>query len=412
MPRPKATINLVNGQLGILPPSEFGSSVILIASPVAPVATYGVPFKINSKADAQTAFGQVGNEAVVVALVNGFFAEAPEGTEVWVLAMAQTTTLQTLVAAANAEKALNKANGNTRLVAAIKFPSNSYSPTITTGFDVDVHNAVTDAQTLATAWLAKNKPFRIFIEGYACDGVAANAKDYSADTKRNCLIVASEIAGSAATATLMALGRAAKVPSQQNIGRVKSGSLNIVDGTAITIGGTALASVTASAMDAYYDKRYITLDVNEDAPGYILTDDMTLTALTDDYYCLANGRVIDNMVRVAYKKYYKELKDEVDVDENGRIGVVNEKALENGIKTDVALNMPGQLSTDKKTGFPIVTCLINPDPVAYAALYAANNISSPNLNMITNGGKLYVFLSGRPKGYLKNIGIFVGFSLS
>jgi hypothetical protein len=64
--------------------------------------------------------------------------------------------LQTLVAAANAEKALTVADGAGHLLGAIKFPdTGTYTPTITNGMDVDSHNAVTDAQTLAAAWLGK-----------------------------------------------------------------------------------------------------------------------------------------------------------------------------------------------------------------------------------------------------------------
>lgn len=410
MPRSKALINLVNGQLGILAPSEFGTTFILIATPVAPVAGYGVAFKITSKAEVKTAFAQAGNEDVVTAFNDYYFAEAPEGTQVYVLCMAQSTTLQTLVAAANAEKALYLAAGAARIGAAIKFPSGSYAPTITDGFDVDVHNAVTDAQTLATSWLAKNKPFRILIDGFACTGTYTDAKDYATDSKRNCFIVAGEVNAKSQYLTMLALGRLAKIPSQQNMGRVKNGSLNIADTAAITIGGTPFKNVTSATLDGYYDRRYITLDANEDEPGYILTDDMALTVVTDDYNNMRYGRVIDNAVRVAYSTYYRELKDDVDVDENGRLSKVVEKSLENAIKTNVALNMPGQMSVNKD-GTPVVECYVNPDVTAYAALYAANGISNPNLNMITNGGNMYVFISMRPKGSIKNINIYIGFAI-
>jgi hypothetical protein len=47
---------------------------------------------------------------------------------------------------------------------------------MTTGFDQDVHTAVTAAQTLANTWLGKKKPFRFFVQGFA----------YSAACSRRC----------------------------------------------------------------------------------------------------------------------------------------------------------------------------------------------------------------------------------
>jgi hypothetical protein len=56
-------------------------------------------------------------------------------------------------------------------------------------------------------------------------------------------MVLAEIAGSSAIATMLAMGRAAKVEPQRNIGRVKDGSLNIASTDAVTIGGTDISTI-------------------------------------------------------------------------------------------------------------------------------------------------------------------------
>src|SRR4051812_48766665 len=131
MPRPRVNIALSNGGLNLQGPTDFGVTGVLIAAPVAPVAGYGVAFVCKSIKQVQTAFAQAGNEAVVDALVNGFFAEAAEGTVLHILAMAQTTAMATLVTAANAEKILVAAEGALRLLVVIKFPDEDYVPTVT-----------------------------------------------------------------------------------------------------------------------------------------------------------------------------------------------------------------------------------------------------------------------------------------
>lgn len=402
--RPGVNVLVTNGNLNLAPANENGTSVVLVASPAAPVAGYGVAFSVSTLAEVKTAFAQVGNEPVIAAFEKGFYAEAAEGTKVYVLAMAQATPLATLFSAANAEKALNLAAGNARLVAAIKFPAGGYTPTIATGFDEDVFNAVTAGQTLGNAWGTKHKGFRFFVQGYGFTTAGA-ALDGRTRTDNRAFIVVGSVADSTATATLLALGRAAKVNPQINIGRVKSGSLNIAAADAVKIGNTVVDAVSDADKDLLHDKCYITFEKNEAAPGYIFNNDKAFTAVDDDYNNLRYGRVIDNAQRVAYKAYYEELKDDVDVDENGRLEAVTEQALAVKVRSAIELAMPGQLST-KKDGSADVFALVNPDPTEYASLYAANSIT-PNLNIIQSE-TIYLFLFVKPRGSLTYIRVYLG----
>ncbi len=408
MARPGVNISLMNGQLGLQGPSTNGVTALVIASPAAPTAGYGFAFIVKTKASVLLAFADPLNVDVVTALNLGFFAEAPEGTVLSIVCMAQTTPLATLAAAANVEKALNAAGGKARLVGVVKFPAVGYVPVVTNGFDADVHTAVPVLQTLAETWLAAKKPFRFFVQGFACDGNDVTAKDYSTTQNRNGSVVAAEINGSSAIAMLLVMGRAAQVSPQRNIGRVKNGSLLVAQAAVLTIGTKDINTITGAALNNYWDKRYITIENNSVAAGFIITDDNSLTAVTDDYNNLRNGRVIDNGVRVAFATYYNELKDDVDVDGTGRMALVAEKALETAIETNIDNAMREQLSK-KDDGTADVHCAVNPDYDSNIALYNQNGISAaPNFNLVQTG-TVYLFIKMKPKGCLKYINAFIGF---
>ncbi len=405
--RPSVSINLSNGGLGLLGIPAYGACGLLIASTAAPVAGYGVPFLIKSKNDAAIAFAQVNNAPLLAAITTRFFGEASDGTALYIMCMADTTTMATLLLPANADKVLTLANGAVRRLGVIRYPAVGYTPTVTNGFDQDVHDAVIAAQTLATNWLAYKKPIRIFIQAMSFVSATA-AKDYSTDTKRNVCVVVFNINANNQDALLLCLGRSSKIGPQRNIGRIKDGSLNIPQTDLVKIGAVLVENVPASDLELLWSKRYISVERNEIASGYVFTDDLTLTAPTDDFNNLANGLVIDNATRIAYATYYLQLKDDVNVDAGGRLSPVVEKALENAIKSALDVNMRSQLST-KKDGTADVDCLVNPDAVTYAPLYAANNISTPNFNILQTG-QVYLFLQVRPKGCLRTLTVYLGFT--
>lgn len=410
MARPSVNIALSNGGLDLLPPSDNGTSVVMIASPVAPAAGYGVAFLVRTKVQAATAFGQAGNEDVLSAIVDGFFAEAPEGTKLYCCCMAPTTTLTVLADPANAGKPLTMAAGAARLVAFIKFPGAAYEPTPEGGFDGDVHTAVTAAQALANTWFARKMPFRYLIEGFGFTSVA-DAKDYNVEIpvpNRNGFIVAGAINNSTALETMLVLGSAAKVEPQRHPGRIKDGSLNIAETAVVSLGGFVIDNVPDIDLDTLNEKRYITLERNKIASGYVISDDPALVVETDDFNNLRYGRIIDNAVRVAFQTYYRELKDDVDVTEGGRLSAVAEKALQSAIEDAIDTTMRPQLSKNND-GTAAVTCYVNPDPTDYAALYENAGITNPNFNLLQTG-TVYLFVRMRPKGCIKELDVFLGYT--
>lgn len=410
MARPGANIFLSNGNLGIQAPGAFGTPALVMATPVAPTAGYLTAFSIKSKKQADTAFAAGGNAAVLAAIKEGFYAEAPEGTEIFIVCAVNTNSLTQLAAEAIAGKALDLANGKARLLSFVKFTDVSYVPVTTNGFDADVHTAVTAVQALAASWFAKRKPFRALVQGYGFTAAAA-ALDYSAaGVARNVGVVVGAVNDSTAIATLLALGRLSKEDAQRNIGRVKSGSLVIADTATVKIGATLVDKMDSVDLDTLHTKRYITFEKNETAPGYIFNDDNMCVVITDDYNNMRYGRVIDNVVRIAYESYYEELKEDVEVDAGGRLNKVVEKALETKIEGEIDSQIRTQLSTNSD-GTAAVKCLVNPDPLVYATLYAQNDISSPNFNILQTN-KVYIFVRARPKGCLKYIDIYLGYTFN
>lgn len=404
MALPNVNVVLTNDNIGFRAPSQNGVSAVLVACAHAPVAGYGVPFLVANMTDVNTAFAHANNAPVREAFAKGFFAEAPAGTKCYVVAYANTTTLQNLLAAANVDALLQYAEGQVRLVAAIKFPGNLYEPVISGGFDADVHAAVTAAQAASVVWNGRNEGFRYFIQGFGFTNAAA-AQNYATAANRNGMVVVGSVAGSTAAATLLAMGRAARVEPQENIGKVKTGSLNIAAADAVLIGTTAPELLPVTDLETLYSKRYVFPVKNKVASGYVWNDDNTLTAITDDYNNLAYGRIIDNAQRIAFKEFYEELKDDVNVEADGRLSRVVEKALETKIESAIDRDMRTQLNV--LNGRADVQCLVNPDIQEFAALYTKNNISNPNLNIIQSS-TVYIFLFLKPKGSLKYINIYLG----
>lgn len=106
------------------------------------------------------------------------------------------------------------------------------------------------------------------------------------------------------------LGRAAKIAVNQNIGRVRSG--------AIAAKGYLMDGKTPeehySVWGILDDAGYIFYRTFIGKNGYYLNGDATATATSDDYCFLANGRVIDKAVVIAYETYIDDILDNIEVD--------------------------------------------------------------------------------------------------
>lgn len=405
MGNPKVQVKLSDSNLGILPADASGVFGLIVALPAANTSGYGIPVVIKSKAAAKTELADPLNAAFLAVLVNGFFGEVLEGAPLYCLFLTNTTSLSAMADIENnhVSALYNFSNKTIRAIGIARYPDNTYVPTITDGFDADVHAAVTKAQQQATAAIQAYKPIEFLIQGFGA-ALVATAKDYSSTQNDNVHIVVGAENDDTVISILRALGRKASSRPSRNVGRIQSGSLAIIDGTVLKVGSSLLSALDTTDLDSWHDKGYMTYVVNENQPGYVFNDDISLTDPTRDYSTWANNATIGEAMRISYSIYYKTLKDDVDVDAaTGRIGVAVEKNLEQTILDAINKQLGSSVSG--------VDVLVNPDIAKYAALYNSANIDNPNLNL-TSGGMIYIFLTIVPKGYIKNVTVALGFGLA
>lgn len=407
MARPKVNISTTNGNLGGLAPNVDGVCGLIMAIPQAPTSGFGTPVLIKSKKQAGEELAQATNALALTAINDGFFAEAAEGSKLYCLFVAAATTMEDMLLPANADKLLTFANGTISLLGLAKFPASGYTPVVTDGIDADVVKAADAAQILSTKWFNLRKPFRALLQGFGFT-TPSSVKSYAAEKKDNIGIVLGTVNGNGPHALLLALGRASGMPVQRNIGRVKSGSLKLQESAVVKIGDKNVEALDSVDLDTLWEKRYITFERNEAAPGYLFNDDNMLGSLTSDFSSLRNGRTIDKAVRIAYEVYYNELKNDVDVDDNGRLSSAIEAALSLNIEEAIGRRMAGEISQNND-GTPAVEALVNPDPSTYAGLYSAAGIDSPDFNILATN-LVYIFVRIRPKGCLKYIDVFLGYT--
>jgi hypothetical protein len=392
---PRVKIEFTNGALGSVLPSPDGVlGILCTGAVVSGKFALLTPYIIKHFAELETTYGiTVANNPNIVKLFSDFYAEAEDGTEVWLMAFANTVTLAQMVdstIAANGKALVLAANGRLRGLIVARTPAGGYTPTVTTGLDSDVAAAVLAAQTLAE-WAATTlmAPLFVIIEGRAYTGVPANLTDQGTLTKNRVGILIGDTVISSDNACMGLLaGRIASIPVQRNIGRVKDG---------------ALATLTAYLKDktveqadpgSVHDKGYITLRNFVGRAGYFFSDDHLCTLPTDDYHTLTARRTVDKAYRIAYDTLLNELLDEVPVNDDGTIAITKAKSIETKVENAIinSMTINGELGNNpgdqNDTG---VICFID----------HTQNLVNTNL--------LNVVVKVKPFGYPKYIDVQLGF---
>ncbi|WP_440132753.1 DUF2586 family protein, partial [Chitinophaga sancti] len=257
-------------------------------------------------------------------------------------------------------------------------PGSTYLSSNAGGMDIGVTDAIPKAQQVASTYAAQFKPVRILLEGYNADiahpDELVDLRTYSCN--RVGIIIGSTGHGAAVG---LVLGRAAAIPVQRNLGRVKDGALPV---TAAFINGKKIEDITG--VDALHDKGYIFFRTFVGRSGYYLNDDPMCAPATDDYSQLASGRVIDKAITICYQTYVEELNDEVAIDSEGKLSVPVIKYLQSKIETAVNTAMADEISSFS------------------AYVDASQNVLST--------GKIVVKASIIPVGYTKTIEVLLGFA--
>lgn len=386
--RPKISIELTNGALGSVGGTEDGIAGLVIGcDPLTSGIAAGTIFTLLSIDDAIS--NKIDKIPYAYQQVKEFYNEAGNGSRLYVMIVPDTETLTNMADGASTnkygKKLIDYAGGAITLLGICRKPAAGYTPTTVKGMDDDSITAIAKMQTLAVSYFGKYTPFVGIIEGRKYMGAAAGLDDLT-EGSSNYVGVAigtsdelNAIDATAASVGLV-LGRAAAIPVQRKIGRVKDGGLSI-NGAYL---GTA--KVEATDVDGVVNKGYITIGTYANKTGYYFIDDSLATATTDDYKSLSNRRVINKLVRIVYGTYINEVNDDIEITTEGKLSPATAKYYQSLINTRVDELM-----------------------IAGEELSSFDSYVDINQNVISTS-KIEIKCSAIPRGYSQEIKVVLGFT--
>lgn len=401
MAKPDVTTVQSNGNLGRIAPSEDGVSA-LVVSGIAVSGQFALgdvlgPFTSLADAEAKgiTAAYDTTNTCLAHKHIADFYDGAGNGTELYVMVVAKTVTMTQIATKTQsyAKKLLTTADGKIRMLGITRCPDGAYTPTYANQFEQDLWDAIVQLILLRTEEYTLHRPVSFFIEGRDFQGNASSTLDLrSASTgpnanrvhvvmgNDNTFVLANAYASKYASVGF-ALGIAAGIPVQRNIGRVKSGRLELKGfGTPGFSNGAAYNTLTETNTDSLHDHGFIFFRKHVGKAGSFFNDDSAACPITDDYSSLTAGRVMDKIARITRDVYVEELLDEIDLDPvTGKMDAAQIKYYQESVKTAVNLNM-----------------------TAKGELTAIFAYADPNQNVSTSD-EVVIEVEARRKGTARNI---------
>jgi hypothetical protein len=394
MALPRVKITFENGALGGVAPSEDGvCGLVAYATAVSTTFALNTPYLIT-KLDGLVALGitseATGANAALYKTVKEFYSEAPDGTKLWVMGVAASTTIANLTDKANniISPLLMAARGSINILM-LKVAS-AAEPTMSGSIDGAVLTAVTNLQALAEDWTENcYAPFMCLVEALSYNGVAASLPDLTARSdNRVGVVLGDSVTGSAGAAVGLVGGRLAAEPVQRSLARVRSGAIK----AETMYIGTNQAEL--GDPDVANDLGYIVPRTFVGKSGYYWSDDHLATGASDDYCAIPRRRVIDKAYRIAYKTLVDEIAENVPVNTEGKLAAFHCKGVETSVESAIVNSMTseGNLGNDPDNASDLgVQCYIDPD----------QNILATS--------RLEVNLKVKPHGYSKYIDVKLGF---
>lgn len=394
MALPRVKISFENGALGGVAPSEDGvCGLVAYATAVSTTFALNTPYLITKLAGLE-ALGvtseATGVNAALYKTVKEFYSEAPDGTKLWVMGLAASTSIANLTDKANniISPLLRAARGSINILM-LKLAS-AAEPTMSGSIDGAVLTAVTNLQALAEDWTENcYAPFMCLVEALSYNGVAASLPDLTARSdNRVGVVLGDSVSGSAGAAVGLVAGRLAAEPVQRSLARVRSGTIKA---EAMYI-GTNLAEI--GDPDVANDLGYIVPRTFVGKSGYYWSDDHLATEASDDYCAIPRRRVIDKAYRITYKTIVDEVAENVPVNAEGKLAAFHCKGVETSVESAIVNSMTseGNLGNDPENASDLgVQCYIDPD----------QNILATS--------RLEVNLKVKPHGYSKYIDVKLGF---
>ncbi|RQO37946.1 hypothetical protein DBR39_13750 [Chryseobacterium sp. KBW03] len=270
-----------------------------------------------------------------------FYNELGGSQELWILGTEDTMTMQSACTSTNAngvKKLLTVSKGRVNIVGVCRKPAASY--VAGTGFlDTDVKAALITSKVLAEYQQSINRPVRIIIEGRVNDDTITPIDQIvtSENTFSGVALGGTKNDGSASVG--VALGRAVKYPAHIKLGDGTNGVLSI---TSAFIGKKPIDELDPVELDNFTDAGYIHYHIREGVSGYFFSVDKM--AGNDDFNILVFGRLIDKAQRISTATTTPFLETTVRMTKEGKINDADAVYLEQNIKTQLLLQMSGQIS--------------------------------------------------------------------
>ena len=406
---PYVKIDFANGAIGASEPMDDGvTGLVCTAAAVTQtvngktenVFALNTPYLIT-KLDELVSKGITSDSsdanAPLYKAVKEFYDEAPDGSKLWIMGVADTVTIADIVDKTkdNAKKLLVAANGTIRTLAVKIKDKSAYTPTVTTGIDGAVRTAITNAQSLAE-WATETlcAPVMVLLEGRHYTGNAETLVSNPINTgndNRVGVVIGDTIADSKGAAVGLLAGRIASIPVQRSIARVRTGSITA---TMMYIGSVAAELGNPGTIN---DCGFICPRTFVGKAGYYWSDDKLAAEASDDYSLIPRRRVADKAYRITYSTLINEVAEEISVTDDGKISAPVVKAIQTAVESAIVNNMTsrGNLGNDPSDPNDMgVECYINPDQ-----------------NIVATS-RLDVQLRIKPHGYSKYIEVSLGFKVA
>ena len=406
---PYVKIDFANGAIGASEPMDDGvTGLVCTAAAVTQtvngktenVFALNTPYLIT-KLDELVSKGITSDSsdanATLYKAVKEFYDEAPDGSKLWIMGVADTVTIADIVDKTkdNAKKLLVAANGTIRTLAVKIKDKSAYTPTVTTGIDGAVRTAITNAQSLAE-WATATlfAPVMVLLEGRHYTGNAETLVSNPINTgndNRVGVVIGDTVADSKGAAVGLLAGRIASIPVQRSIARVRTGSITA---TMMYIGSVAAELGNPGTIN---DCGFICPRTFVGKAGYYWSDDKLAAEASDDYSLIPRRRVADKAYRITYSTLINEVAEEISVTDDGKISAPVVKAIQTAVESAIVNNMTsrGNLGNDPSDPNDMgVECSINPDQ-----------------NIVATS-RLDVQLRIKPHGYSKYIEVSLGFKVA
>lgn len=393
---PRVKIDFQNGTLGSVAPSEDGVCGLLThATAINTTFALQTPYLLTKLADltdlgfAATDTGANGN---VYKIVKEFYDEAPEGSKLWLMGVADSVNYADLCDKNNpyAPALLDAASGAIRILMVHAQAPATASYTNGGAIDDTAFAAISKLQQLADDYTErKYAPFLGIIEGLNYSGTPANLIDLGQSAyNRVAVVIGDTEANSNYAAIGLVAGRLAAKPVQRSLARVKDGSIAAdimyLDSDRAELGNPELL----------HDAGYICPRTFVGKAGYYWSDDKLATAATDDYALIPRRRTIDKAYRIAYRTLVEKLGDEIPVTDQGTIVASVAKAWE----TDVIAAITNEMTANGELGN-------DPESDSDRGVRCTVDINS---NIAANS-TVNLALQVKPYGYAKYIDVKLGF---